>query len=256
MAAMRGDYYEVLGVEPDAGAEAIRKAFRARARRLHPDVSHERDAEERFRELAEAYSVLSGTTTRLLYDRFGYRGRGHGGVAPFARHARRRAEAEAREAVGRASEVEVGFFEAARGTTATVRLAGAAACAACAGDGAERGEPEPCPSCEGTGRLRRAAAADFGRLLQIDSCHRCAGRGSLRAPCRDCGGTGRTQLKGEVLVTVPAGTRDGARIALAGGGEVVVRVDPPPSEGRLVRLGSACGLAIAVALLVVVLFLS
>lgn len=254
MTRTRRDYYEVLGVGPEVDGETIRRAFRASARRLHPDVSTDPDAQERFRELAEAYSILSRSTSRLMYDRLGYRGRGHGGFTPFSRQARRRAQAEAREAAGLAAEVEIGYFEAARGTTATARLAGAVACRACGGSGEGRQEPQPCPSCDGTGRLRRTSNAEFGRLLQIEQCYRCAGRGSAALPCGACGGTGRRELKGEVLVTVPAGTRDGGRIALADGGDIVVRVLRPPSEGRVLRLGAASGVVLALALLVLVLF--
>jgi molecular chaperone DnaJ len=186
VSAARRDYYEVLGVPPDADASTIRTAFRARARTLHPDVSAEPDGGERFRELAEAYSVLSRSTSRLLYDRLGYRGRGHGGFAPFARHARRRAEAEARDAAGLAAEIHVAFFEAARGTTTTARLAGTASCRACGGRGEGPGEARACPSCDGTGRLRRTSTADFGRLLQIEHCYRCNGRGTISPPCDSC----------------------------------------------------------------------
>ena len=249
------DYYDVLGVDPGAGDEAIRKAFRARARRLHPDVSAEPGAEERFRELAEAYAVLSRSTSRLLYDRLGYRGRGNGGFAPFARHARRRAEAEARAAAGLVAEVEVGFFAAAGGTTTTVRLAGTVPCRACAGSGAG-GPAERCPSCEGSGRVRRTTSAEFGRLLQIDACGGCGGRGTVAEPCRACAGTGQRELRGESLVTIPAGTRDGHRIALGDGGEILVRVQASPGDDRIVRAAATVGLAVAVALLVVVLFLS
>ena len=253
MAPARPDYYDVLGVDRAAGAGAIRKAFRARARHLHPDVSSEPDAEERFRELAEAYSVLSRAPSRVLYDRLGYRGRGHGGFAPFVRQARKRTEAEAREAVGLAPEVQVGFFEAQRGTTATARLAGTAACRVCGGRGETSAEPAPCPACEGTGRLRRTARDDSARVLQIERCHRCHGRGTAGPPCAACGGSGRVELKGHVLVTVPAGSRDGRRIALADGGEVVVRVGEAPRENGALRLAAAVGLVVSLALLALVL---
>lgn len=256
MIPARRDYYDVLGVDRGAGPDAIRKAFRARARRLHPDVSAAPDAEDRFRELAEAYSVLSRAPSRVLYDHLGYRGRGHGGFTPFARQARRRAEAEAREAAGLAAEVRIGFFEAARGTTATARLAGPVACRACAGRGDGPGEPQPCPSCDGTGRLRRtSSSAEFGRLLQIEHCDRCKGRGRVAPPCAACGGSGLVDVAGHVLVTVPPDTRDGDRISLSAGGEIVVRVLPPPGEARAIRLAAASGLVVAVALLIAVLFL-
>ena len=252
MQAAQRDYYEVLGVPPDADGDAIRRAFRASARRLHPDVSAASDAPERFREAAEAYSVLSRPTSRLLYDRFGYRGLGRGGFSPSAR-ARRRAEAEVREAADLAAEVRVGFFEALRGTTSTVRLAGTAPCRACGGHGGSEDELEPCPSCEGTGRVRRSSTDESGWLLQLEECLRCSGRGSLGAPCGACGGSGRRELKGQVLLVVPPGTRDGARIAIAEAGEVVVRVDGPPREERALRVAAACGLVLAVALLLLVL---
>lgn len=253
MQSAQPDYYEVLGVPPDADVDAIRRAFRASARKLHPDVSGAPDAPERFREVAEAYSVLSRPTSRLLYDRFGYRGRGHGGFAPSAR-ARRRAEAEARDAAGLAAEVQVSFSEAQRGTTSTARLAGSAPCRACGGRGEDEGELERCLTCEGTGRVRRSSRAEFGRLLQLEECRRCRGRGGLGVPCDACDGSGRRELRGEVLLVIPPGTRDGTRVALADAGEVLVRVDPAPSEERALRVAAACGLVLAVALLAVALF--
>jgi molecular chaperone DnaJ len=254
MASARRNYYDVLGVDRAAGLGAIRKAFRVRARRLHPDASADPDAGERFRELVDAYSVLSGGPSRLLYDRLGHRGRGDSGFSDSAGGAETRDDFDAAEAVELAPEVQIGFFEALWGTTTVAHVEGPVACRACGGRGETSDDPEPCSSCAGTGRFRHTTRDGAARVREVGPCPRCGGRGTLAPPCADCGGSGRVDLNGVVLVTVPPGAQDGDRIALADGGEIVVRVPPPSRGDRGVRIAATSGLAVACALLALVLF--
>lgn len=241
------DYYEVLGVPRDANPETIKRAFRTHARSLHPDVSDDPASAAKFRELSEAYAVLSKQSTRLLYDRFGYRGRGNGWFSPEGARAandflRRRSPAVA--------EVLVDEYEARRGVTREVSWDRSEPCEACEGNGAAPGAVSmPCPGCDATGRRRvESSLADGERLLQIENCATCNGRGRLVSePCPACGGDGVASFRETRKVDVPAGTADGARVALANGqgGDVVVRVLAAPPDRRLVRYAAVLGLAVA-----------
>jgi molecular chaperone DnaJ len=245
------DYYDVLGVPRNADAEAIKKAFRASARSLHPDVSSDPRAPEKFRELTEAYGVLSKPSTRLLYDRFGYRGRGNGWFTPAGARAatdflRRRATPVA--------EVLVDEFEAEHGVRRKARWVRSAPCGACGGSGAAPGAVSmTCPGCVGTGRRRVESSLAAGeRLLQIDSCATCAGRGTIASdPCKRCDGSGKTTTRESVEVMVPAGTADGERLPLREGARevVVVRVLAAPPDQLLVRYVAAAGLVVALVFL-------
>jgi molecular chaperone DnaJ len=252
------DYYELLGVDRDAEPDAIRRAFRARARTLHPDVSTDPEATDRFSELSRAYSVLSRPTARLLYDRVGYLGRGNGGLTAAA-------EPDAAQRLDRlfdVAEVAVGSFEAARGGTRRVNVSSVGACAACGGSGATPGTAvEDCGDCEGSGRVRRDSTLDGARLIQLDACRSCEGRGHLVAsPCDACEGSGRATVERTLRLRIPPGAEDGkliraeeARRAPRRGARdvyVVLRVLPDP-DSRLVRYAAVAALAIAVALFLV-----
>src|SRR5438067_663876 len=177
MATMEHDYYELLGVARDASEAEIKKAFRGLARELHPDVSELPDAEERFREVVEAYEVLSKSETRELYDRYGHAGLRGGGFTPGSfdvgnlsdlfsaffgddvfgggRRSARGADVGAR--------VEVELVEAATGTTREIPFEVAVACGHCGGDGAEPGtEIATCTTCGGAGRLQQVSRSLFG----------------------------------------------------------------------------------------------
>jgi molecular chaperone DnaJ len=246
------DYYAVLGVPRDADAAAVKQAFRARARLLHPDVSPETDAEEKFRELADAYSVLSKPASRLLYDRFGYRGRGAWVASPDAAHAfyrlfdfwdraKRRERSHADDA-----EVELGFYEAARGASRTVTYVQRAPCQAC------DLPPAVCPSCGGRGHRRESEDAGSVRLLQLVTCLTCGGSGRIASSaCAECDGSGEVELTREAEVTIPSGVEDGTRLPLADaeGPHVVVRVRPQPRDSTVLRATAAVGLAAALAFL-------
>jgi molecular chaperone DnaJ len=241
----------VLGVSRDADAETIKKAFRAQARSLHPDVSNDPDAPEKFRELTEAYGVLSKSTTRRLYDRFGYRGRGNGWFTP---EGARLASAFLRRRSPPVAEVLVDEFEAKRGVRRKARWTSSQPCGACGGDGAAPGAISmTCPACTGTGRRRVESSLSAGeRLLQIEDCPHCSGRGTFASvPCPECDGSGVTTTPKSAEVLIPPGVADGERLPVAEGSHevVVVRVLAAPADYAVVRYVAALGLLVAIVFL-------
>lgn len=264
MATTQRDYYEILGVDRGASQGEIKKAFRALARELHPDVSSTPDAERRFREVAEAFEVLSDPQRRSTYDRFGHAGLRTGGFQPFADFG---SIADVFAAFfgedllgggaqrGRTSRggdvqavVEVDLEEAFTGLSVTVPADVAAPCARCGATGAEPGTgSRTCTTCGGGGVVRRVSQNLFGQFVQQRTCPDCDGSGeTLESPCADCGGEGRIVEGRRLELDVPAGIHDGQRIRVRGGGHagfrggdrgdafVLVRVRPDP---RFVRDG-------------------
>lgn len=243
------DHYATLGVPRDADRDSIKKAFRALAATYHPDVSVEPDADQRFREIVEAYEVLSSAEARARYDRRG-----------FARSAspprRSRREPAPREPdplddlfdlVGPAPApgerggdlvigVELTPREARRGTMRGIRFTARASCETCAGAGAPAGSRwRTCTGCTGSGRVREPGQAPSGRLIRLRACARCRGLGRLvDDPCEACAGRGSLKEERAVLVRFDARTKDGAEVRLEGqghtggrgapSGDVVVRV--------------------------------
>jgi molecular chaperone DnaJ len=180
LSLVKRDYYEVLGVERDADDETIRRAFHELARSWHPDVANAPDAEVRFRELAEAYSVLSRSESRALYDRYGYRGRGNAGFGDVV-------PVDAARGENIHADLELRSFEAEAGTRRVITFHAIVRCNACDGRGA-LGDGEQCPDCKGTGttqterrlRLRIAAGVvDDGALLRVAGDGNDAGAGSV-----------------------------------------------------------------------------
>jgi molecular chaperone DnaJ len=249
------DYYAVLGVPRDADEESIKKAFRSQARTLHPDVSDDPAAPEKFRLLTEAYGVLSKSSTRLLYDHFGYRGRGNGWFTPDGARA---AGDFLRRRTPPVAEVLVDEFEADRGVRRKVRWTRSQPCAACDGEGAAPGAIlMTCPGCEGTGRRRVESSLSAGeRLLQIEDCPTCSGRGTLASePCRVCDGEGVNTSRESAEVVVPPGATDGVRLPVGAGSRdvVVVRVLAAPRDRPLVRYVALLGLVVALVFLWILL---
>ena len=249
---MPRDYYEVLDVSRKAGEAEIKKAFRRLARELHPDVNkHDPHAEEKFKEAAEAYEVLSDAEKRATYDRYGHEGLRTGGYAPNF------------ETFGSVSDIFEAFFggsspfgdifgggsrtggaiqggdialgaevqlaEASRGTTVEVSYEAIVLCEHCRGNGAEPGTPiETCDRCQGTGQLRAVSRTPFGQVVRATPCDVCHGDGRVaREPCRVCRGRGRSVERAKVAVDVPAGIADGQRIRIAGRGHAGERGGPP-----------------------------
>jgi molecular chaperone DnaJ len=254
MATLKRDYYDVLGVARDANGDEIKRAFHALARDWHPDVADAPDAEVRFREMAEAYAVLSRKEARLLYDRYGYRGRGNQGFDETLWEARPR-EAVRGENVH--AQIEVRSFEASEGARTAVQYEAAVRCKACMGRGSV-GLPDPeCEYCVGSGRKRTVSHLDVANLLQIQVCPACVGE-----PCSQCGGKGTVMAERRIRLVVPAGVQDGAQLRVGGDGHdagagsipgdliVDVKVLPPPRDPRVVRFAAFVLLVVAVATLV------
>jgi molecular chaperone DnaJ len=266
MATTERDYYELLGVSRTASDGEIKKAFRGLARELHPDVSDDPNAEARFKEIVEAYEVLSNSERRELYDRFGHAGLRSRGFAPtsfdfgtlgdlfsaffgddlFGVGTRQRRSARGADV---AAEIEVELVEAARGVQREVPFRVAVTCATCDGSGAEPGTaPVTCPTCRGSGRLQEVSNTVFGQFVRTQTCGRCGGAGRVvEHPCPTCDGTGRVVEERSLTVDVPPGIHDGQRIRIGGEGHagelgaragdlyVLVRVRPDP---RFVREGN------------------
>jgi molecular chaperone DnaJ len=231
MATTEHDYYELLGVPRDASESDIKKAFRALARELHPDVSDAPDAQERFREVVEAYEVLSKSETRDLYDRYGHAGLRSGGFQPghfdFGSLSDLFSAFFGDDLLGRSSRgadlgatVDIELVEAANGTTRNVPFEVAVTCPRCAGEGAEPNTRiSTCPTCAGVGRVQQVTRSVFGEFVRTQSCPTCSGSGRfVETPCTECRGAGRVLEQRTIEVEIPAGIHDGQRIRMTGEG--------------------------------------
>jgi molecular chaperone DnaJ len=251
------DYYEVLGISRDASVEEIKRAYRRLALRYHPDKNpdNSKEAEEKFKEVSEAYKVLSDPEKRQMYDQYGHAGleaevgagAGFGGFEfdPFKIFE----EVFGRESFGgdvfgdffgrrsrtRAIEVEPGrdlhyaldisFEEAAFGAKKEIQIPRYEVCSTCSGSGIKPGsQPHTCPTCQGSGYV----AMSQGFFSITRTCTQCQGRGTIiKDPCRDCRGTGRVRRARRVKVKIPPGVDHGSRLRLAGEGEAGLRGGSP-----------------------------
>ena len=262
---MKRDYYDVLGVERAAGEDEIKKSFRRLARQLHPDANpDDPEAEERFKELAEAYEVLSDDGRRGLYDQYGHDGLKSGGYRPgtgdfgsfgdlFSAFfggggfggGRSRGPAQGEDVAVR---VDIDLADAARGISVDVEFDAVDRCDTCNGNGAKPGTPiRTCERCQGSGQIQSVSRTPFGQMVRAAVCDACGGDGRIpETPCATCDGRGQLVDRRKLSVDVPAGIDDGQRIRLTGRGHagdrgapagdlyVVVRVKPDP---RFIRDG-------------------
>jgi molecular chaperone DnaJ len=232
------DYYQVLGVERSASESEVKKAFRRLARELHPDVNaHDPEAEEKFKEAAEAYEVLSDTDRRQTYDRFGHDGLRSGGFTPGGGFGNIQDIFDSLFGGGDpfggfgggpaagadiGALVEIGLEDVLEDQTREVSFEAVVVCERCRGNGAEPGTPiETCPKCEGAGQVREVSRSIFGQVIRAMPCDRCGGDGRIpETPCEQCGGAGRISETRTWEVDIPAGIDDGQRIRIAGAGHV------------------------------------
>jgi molecular chaperone DnaJ len=253
MAATKRDYYELLGVSRSASEEDIKKAFRKMARQYHPDVNKEKGAEERFKEINEAYEVLGDAQKRAAYDRFGHAGVSGAGVGgnPFegfgfgsvsdifeqifanvggtAAGARRGAPQRGADL---RYELTISFEEAVRGCQKEIEIPRWETCSTCRGAGAQPGTSTArCSACQGTGEIRRVQQSIFGQFVNVMVCDRCRGEGRvITQPCETCKGQGRVRNIRRVTVNIPAGVDDGINVRVSGEGEAPPRGGGTPGN--------------------------
>jgi molecular chaperone DnaJ len=243
---MPRDYYEVLSVGREASEAEVKKAFRRLARELHPDVNdHDPEAEEKFKEAAEAYEVLSDPERRHTYDAYGHEGLRSGGFDPrssfgtiddifqaffggeaFGFGGGRAAGADILIAV------EIELEEVATGVRREIPFEAVGACEHCHGNGAEPGTPiTACERCGGAGQLRQVARTPFGQMVRGVTCDACGGAGKVpETPCAECGGSGRLRGRRTQAVEIPAGIESGQRLRVSGAGHAG---DPGAPAGDL-----------------------
>jgi molecular chaperone DnaJ len=250
MAATKRDYYEILSVTRNANEEEIKKAFRKLARQYHPDINQEKGAEERFKEINEAYEVLGDAQKRQAYDRFGHAAvnGGAAGSGPFegfgfgsfsdifetifqtaaAGTAGTRRGAPQRGADLR-YELTISFEDAVRGCQKEIEIPRWETCQTCRGAGAQPGtSTQRCSACQGTGEIRRVQQSIFGQFVNVMVCDRCRGEGRvITTPCETCKGQGRVRNVRRVTVNIPAGVDDGINVRVSGEGEAGPRGGTP-----------------------------
>ena len=243
------DYYEVLGVDKSADEQTLKKAYRKLAMKYHPDRNPgDKEAEEKFKEINEAYEVLSDSTKRQTYDQFGHAGmngqggfggqgfggQGFGGFEDifgdmfgdifgggFGGGGRPRRRGPERGADMRQS-IEITFEEAAFGKKTSIKVNRSEECSECHGSGAKSGtSKKTCPTCNGAGEVRTVQRTPFGNIASSRTCSTCEGEGEVvESPCTKCGGKGSTRKVKTIEVDIPAGIDDGQMIKLAGQGEL------------------------------------
>lgn len=246
---MKRDYYEILGVPREATKEHVKDAYRKLALQYHPDRNKSPDAEEKFKEVSEAYAVLSDDEKRRQYDQLGHAGIdqrytwedifratdfesifrdlgfGFGGFdSIFDMFFGRRGpwqEERPRRGPDLRYNLEISLEEVASGATKEITVPRREACDACNGSGARKGtSPKTCQRCKGTGQTEHVQKAGFARIVRVQTCDRCDGRGvKIESPCPKCRGTGIVERTRRISLRIPLGVEDGSQLRLAGEGE-------------------------------------
>ena len=245
MTTKKRDYYEVLGVSRDASDEEVKKAFRKLALEFHPDRNKTDGASDKFKEINEAYQVLSDGTRRGQYDRFGHSGVTNGGAtgfdgfdtyggvgdifeAFFGGFGPQTQASSARRGADLRTSVTIEFEEAAFGTEKEIELTRTEKCAVCRGTRSEPDtSPDVCTNCAGSGQLKRAQQGFFGQFVQVVTCSVCSGDGQVvTRPCKHCSGSGIERKSRKLAITIPAGIEDETQLKLRGEGEAGARGGP------------------------------
>ncbi len=241
--ADKRDYYEVLGVNKGAAEDEIKKAYRKLAKKYHPDLnSDDKSAEAKFKEVNEAYAVLSDGEKKARYDQFGHAGTDEsfgGGYNPFggadfgvdlgdifgsffgggaATRPNRNASTRGRDL---RETVSITFEEAAKGVERTINVSRYEKCGTCSGSGAKAGtHPKTCPTCHGSGQVRSTQRTILGSFSTVSTCTACGGEGTIISdPCSECGGRGQVRKTRKISVKIPAGIDDGRTITLRSEGD-------------------------------------
>jgi molecular chaperone DnaJ len=234
--ATKRDYYEVLGINRSATDEDIKKAFRKLAFKYHPDHNREDNSGEAFKEINEAYEVLCDRDKRAAYDRYGHAGvesssgRGFEGMdfggfgdifEAFFGGATTSTRQGPQQGNDQKGDLTITFEEAVFGTEKTVKVSRIENCSICHGLGSKPGvDPVRCPTCNGTGQVRRVQQSVFGRFTNIATCSQCRGTGTIiKEPCPQCRGAGRERVERTVSVRIPAGVDNGAQVIMRGEGD-------------------------------------
>ena len=239
----RTDYYAVLGVTREASEDDIRSAYRKLARQYHPDINQADEASSRFREVTEAYEVLSDPQRRQRYDMFGSTDGAVGfGIDDlfntfFGGEMRRRERGPMRGADLR-MQLEIELIDAVRGGERGIKVPRLETCERCGGDGAEPGSTvTTCEQCKGRGEVRQVQQSVFGRFVNVSTCPRCGGAGkTVDKLCTRCRGEGRERKERDIVLTIPAGIDDGQQLRVAGEGEAGTRGGPAGDLYVLIRL--------------------
>ncbi|MCD6577388.1 MAG: molecular chaperone DnaJ [Anaerolineaceae bacterium] len=236
------DFYEILGVGKSASQDQIKSAFRNLARKYHPDVNNDPNAEERFKEINEAYMVLSDEEKRTIYDRFGYEGLANSGGMPdwntvdpfeifnqffggFNTRQRRNAPRRGEDLY---YSITIEFKETASGVDRELEITRDEVCERCNGSGAEPGtKPTTCSTCKGRGEVRQVRQTFLGSMVQVTTCPECGGTGHVIAhKCSSCGGRGYERKKRIKTIPIPAGVDNGTQIRLSGEGQPGINGGP------------------------------
>ncbi|MDD5473768.1 MAG: molecular chaperone DnaJ [Candidatus Methanoperedens sp.] len=258
--ATKRDYYEILGVEKKASADDIKTAYRKLAMQYHPDRNKAPDAEEKFKEISEAYAVLEDQTKRQQYDQYGHAGidmrysqedifrgaapdiedilRDFGGAGGgfgrgggifdifFGGGGRREGPRRGSDVL---YELAINLEDTATGKTVELEVPRTETCDTCSGSGAKPGtSPKTCPACRGSGQVNRAQNTPFGRFMTTSTCGTCRGQGQIiESPCTSCHGSGTVQRRRKLEVKIPPGVDTGSRLRVHGEGEAGEKGGPP-----------------------------
>ena len=244
------DFYQILGVSRDADADTLKRAYRKLARQYHPDVNKEPGAEDKFKEIGKAYEALADPETRARYDQFGEAGlggaagmpdmgdmggfadlfetffNGFGGQTPQAGRTQRRGPQQGDDL---RYDLNVDFKDAIFGQQREITIPHLETCEVCRGTGAKPGTgPKTCPTCGGSGQVRRATRTPFGNFTQVAECPSCNGTGQIISdPCTSCGGNGVKQVRKKLRINIPAGVDTGTKLRVSGEGNVGLKGGPP-----------------------------